>query len=246
MRAAWGTYLFPVNGAEVTSQMSVAEATDYGLPLRYLVAYTIKVWLDGDGAAALSLAEVRLRSALMTHNQDFVLYSDSGSATSSAVYARQSANGTRVVSISAPEAQGGEYVNRRTIAFTVLAEYHVANAQNAVVSWSEAVSIVGNGGPRRVWRFPINGPAVRQQITPYSLVRATQSGQAVGYLRRVPKPAPLFPLYMVHEAESATFQTPKYMGPTGAPVDWPTSWSYTFERGDGPLAGVPKLPPGVI
>ena len=45
MQASWGTTTLPVNGAEVTSQYTVVEQTDYGAPLRYGATYNVTVWL---------------------------------------------------------------------------------------------------------------------------------------------------------------------------------------------------------
>jgi hypothetical protein len=245
MQAKWGKTALPVNGAEITSTMNVVEATDWVAPQRYLVAYNVVVYLVVDGQADLYAQDLSIRAALMKRNQDFVLYTDAGKASSAAILAAATASGTRVVAISTPEAQGAEFVTRRTIAFTVTGEYHVADAARAVVSWRETLTVSGNGGPSRRWRFPVNAPAIRQVVTPNSLVRASQRGQAVGYLARPAKPAPLFPAYLVNESDSGTIDTPQYMG-NSTYVNWPVSWSYEFERGDGPLVGVPGLPPGVI
>lgn len=250
MQAYWGRTALPVNGAEVTSQMRVSQATDGGLPLRYEVTYAVLVELLGSGQADLSNQERALRAALLVPNQDFVLKTDAGAASSAAILAAQTASGTRVTAISAPEAQGAEFVAQRTLAFQVVAEYHVAGADRAVVAWEEAVQIVGTGGPRRVWRQPLVGPGIRQQVSTHSLVRATQSGRAVGYRARPSAPLPLFPVYEVFEQRAVSRQSPRDLsGGFGGPasyVDYGIAWSYTFERGDGPLVGVPNLPPGVI
>jgi hypothetical protein len=236
----------PVNGAEVTSQMQVIESTEWGAPLRYALAYNVRVWLEGDSQASLSRAELAFRAALMQRDKDFILYTDSGARSSACILVRDTASGTRVVNIGTPEAQGGEFVNRRTVTFTVVAEYHVNDAANAVVSWRESLTIIGNGKARRVWRFPINGPAIRQTIAPASLVRAIQQGQAIGYLKRPKKSRLLFPDYLVHDQVQETSESPRFMGVGFDMVDYPVSWQYVFERGDGPLVGVPNLPPGVI
>ena len=148
------------------------------------------------------------------------------------------------------QVMGAEFVNRRTIVFSVAAEYHVLNSERAVVSWQETITIQGNGGPRKGWRFPVGPPGAkgqRQVITPYSLVRATQSGRGVGYGAR-PKPAAFAfnKIYCVNELETYGFEAPELMGVGYDPVNYGVSWSYVFERGDGPLAAVPKLPPGVV
>lgn len=244
MQAWWGDTPMPVNGADVTSTLAVVDSTQAGRPLRYVVAYNVTTWLDGTGQADLSQKELAFRAALLQPKKNFILKTDAGGASSAAIYTDRTATGTRVVSISTPVAQGAEFVNRRTISFTVTAEYDVADAANAVVSWTETVSIQGTGGPRRAWRFPINAPAVRQVLTPNSLVVVTQQGQAVGYLKRPPKPAYLFPAYLVYDQPVTTIGTPTYLG--NEFVNWPIAWAYRFERGDGPLVGAPALPPGVI
>lgn len=239
----------PVNGAEVTTAMSVAQATDYGAPLRYDVNFTIRVWLDADGQTAITTRENKFRAALQKQNQNFILYTDDNKPSSASIMVDQTANGTRVTSVSNPEAQGAEFVNRRTVVFVVNAQYHVADTERAVVSWQETLTIVGNGGPRRSWRFPVGPPpakGIRQIITPYSLVRAVQAGRGVGYAARPNAPAMLFPAYRVNESETYGFDAPQLMGVGYDPVNFGISWSYTFERGDGPLVGFPRLPPGVI
>lgn len=249
MQAYWGTTALPVNGAEVTSQMRVAQAAEGGQPLRYEVTYSVTAWLDGSGQADLSNKERAMRAALLTPNRDFVLKTDAGTASSAAIYAAQTAGGTRVVSIAAPEAQGAEFVSQRTLAFQVVAEYHVSGAERAVVAWEESVQIVGTGGPRRVWRMPLAGPGVRQQVSTHSTVRATQSGRAVGYRGRPDAARPLFPLYEALEQRIIARSSPRNLGGFSGSdeyVDYGIAWSYAFERGDGPLVGLPGLPPGVL
>jgi hypothetical protein len=182
----------------------------------------------------------------MRGDQDFALFTDSGKISSAAILVKDTASGTRVVNVSTPEAQGGEFVNRRTMDFTVVGEYHVRGAENALLSWTETLIIVGNGKARRVWRFPINAPAIRQTIAPNSLVRAVQQGSAVGYLKRPKKPKPLFPNYLVNEAVQEVITAPRYMNADFDTIGHAVQWSYTFERGDGPLVGLPTLPPGII
>lgn len=244
MQVFYGRASVPVNAAEVTSQLSVTEANSWGVPLRYLVAYNVNATLYGSGQADLSAQELAFRAALLVPGQDFVLKHDDGTNSAAAIISNKTATGTRVVGISTPEAMGGEFVTRRTISFTVTAEFHVTDAANALVSWQEVVSIQGSGAPRTVWRYPINAPAFRQIVSPSSPVRATQSGSAVGYLKRPQKPLPLWPNYLVAEGVADTIATPERFGKTF--VNWPVQWSYTFERGNGPLVGVPLLPPGVI
>lgn len=244
MQAWYGKASAPVNGAEVTSNLTVTAANSWGVPLRYMVAYNVLCYLTGSGQADLSKKELAFRAALLKPNQDFILRTDAGGVSSAAILNDQTASGTRVVSISTPESKGAEFVNRRTIAFTVTAEYHVKDTARAVVSWTETVSITGTGGPRRSWRFPINAKAIRQVVTPFSLVRAVQQGQAIGYLARPFAPRLLWPAYEVFDARQLSYGSAERFGDTF--INFPVSWAYQYERGDGPLVGVPLLPPGVL
>lgn len=241
MQLYWGGYGFPVNACEVTSTTRT-EFSAFGRPLRYRVAYDVVAVVDGSGQDDLTSVEIALRTALATPYQDLVLRTDTGRVSSASILNRSSVTGCRVV--AGPdfrEAQGAEFVTRRTASFTVEAEYLIPGTANAVVNFTETVSIQGNGGPDRFWRFPLNAVPIRQQLTPYSLVRATQSGMAVGHTKRPTRPDPIWPQFVVNPADNKSFDQPESKGQ--AYLNWPIHWSYTFEVGGLPLVGFPNLPP---
>jgi hypothetical protein len=242
MQLFWGRYPLSVNGCEVTNRTE-AVLSDFGQPVRYKTAYDVLAYIDGSGQAALSAAELKFRANLAVPYQDFKFYCDDGSLSSMSLASAATMTGLKVTNISFEEAQGGEFVNRRTAKFTVEGEYLIISARFAVISFQESLSIVGNGGPRRRWRFPMNAAAIRQVVSRGSLVRATQSGKMVGHTTRPVRPRPIFPLYVVNEADTSGFESAKQIG--RALIDWPVSWTYTFERGDGPLIGFPNQAPGV-
>lgn len=244
MQAWWGSFAFGVNAAEVTNDTQ-ATISPQGLPLRYTSTYFVKAVIDGTSQSDLSNKEAALRIALARPKQDFILRTDSGAASSAAIISQATMSGTRVRGIKFEEAQGGEFVNRRTVRFVIDAEYLIANAANAIVSWTETVRITGTGGPRMVWRYPINAAGVLQEVSPFSPVMATQSGQAIGHTRRPNAPAPLWP-WPILKNESVTLgsNAPEFLGQ--AYINFGIDWSYSFERGDGPLFGVAGLPPGVV
>jgi hypothetical protein len=241
MRLWYGSYAFPTNAVEVTSS-SRTEFSSFGRPVRYVVTYDCSGVVDGEGQAELTRAEDALRAALLTPYQDLMLKTDSGGNSSAGMISKNSLSGVRLV--SGPdfrEAQGAEFVTRRTFSFSMQAEYMIRGAENAVISWTETVSITGNGGPRRNWRFPLNTTPIRQEVTKYSLVRATQSGSAVGHTKRPTRPLPIWPLLMVNEADTKSYEDPESKGQ--AYINWPVRWSYQFEVGGQQLAGFPNLPP---
>lgn len=240
MRLWWGNYAFPTNAAEVTSRTGT-EFNYSGFPLRYVITVAVKVTLDGDGQEDLSDAEDEMRAALAVPYQNLILKTDSGNQSSARLITSSSITGVRLKSgPNFGEAQGAEFVNRRTCEFEMEAEYMIRGAENAVVSWRETVSIVGNGGPRRTWRFPLNANPIRQQVTKNSLVRATQSGEAIGHTRTPRRPLPIWPKFVVNESDGGTVDTPEPKG--RAYLNYPVKWSYSFESGY-PLVGLPSLPP---
>jgi hypothetical protein len=241
MQLFWGQYRFPINGASTTSK---AEATfsASGRPLRYIIKVGVLAYLDGDGPADLSFQENALRAALAIPYQDLILKLDTGQASSTQLLNATSVSGVRVV--SGPDftndAKDSEYVTQRTARFEVAAEYLIRGTENALVSFTESVTVTGNGGPDRNWRFPINGPPIRQVVTPYSLITASQSGTAVGHTTRPVPPPPLWPDYLVNPRHSHTKSTPEPHG--RAWLNWPVKWSYSFES-DVPLVAMANLPP---
>ncbi|AWM38129.1 hypothetical protein GobsT_37780 [Gemmata obscuriglobus] len=242
MRAAWGNYLFPVNGCEVTSRTRLI-TSDTGRPIRYVTRVSVAGWLEADGQAALAVAEASLRAALLTNYLDFRFLTDAGAVTPLSLLNSQSISGVRVV--DGPNftgTDGAEYATVRRFEFEVEAEFLIANAANAVLAYQETVSITGDGGPRYVLRVPINARVlVRQKVSERTPVRAVQTGRAVGHVKYPPVPPPLWPrpIYQGDQG-NVVRDSPRRLG-LGL-VEFGVSWSYPFES-DGPLVGVPGLPP---
>ena len=241
MQLIWGQYLFPINGASTTSHAEAVFSSS-GRPLRYIIKVGVTAYLEGDGPIELSIQENLLRAALAIPYQDLTLMIDNGLASSTQLLNATSVSGVRVV--SGPdfnnEAKDGEYVTQRTARFEVAGEYLIPGAVNVLVSFTESVSVNGTGGPDRSWRLPINGPPIRQVITPFTLITATQSGAAVGHTSRPEPPPPLWPDFLVYPRVNRTETTPEPHG--RAWLNWPIKWSYTFEANQ-PLAALPNLPP---
>jgi hypothetical protein len=238
-----GTFFFPANAAEVTTRTAVVRAST-GRPVRYKVSFHVKAYIEGSGQADLSLKENLLRQALLIPYQDIALLQDSGAASSSSVASASTITG--VVVTDGPhfsEAQGAEYVNRRTCEFTAECEIPIVNADAAVVSFQESLTYFGTAGPVTRWRPAVNAGPVEQVVSPASTIRIVQAGQATGH--RVWPTAPLprwpFPVEQV-EKRRITRDSPRRIGPGLGMVEWPISWQYEFEW-DRPLVAFPNLPP---
>lgn len=242
MQLWWGSYALPVNGADVTSQVSASAFSAAGNPIRYAAAFSVVAWLDGDGQADLATKEAALRAALSIPHQNLLWKLDSGDVAPTSLPEGLTLTGNRVVSGPSfqNEARDGEYVTQRTARFEVTAEYGVTGSAGAITRWSETVTIVGNGGPDRRWRFPVNARPIRTVVTPYSLVTATQSGEAFGHTLRPTPPAALWPAFYVNNRSSVAPIAPTPLG--RGHVNYGVRWNYVFEA-DRPLVGVPNLAP---
>ena len=244
MQLVYGNLAFPVNGCEVTSRTSIERAST-GRPLRYKVALDVKAYIEGSGQADLTAKENLVRLALAQPYGNLKLLQDSGADSSSALVSNNSISG--VVIVDGPhfaEAQGAEFVNRRTATFTGEAEFLIANADAAVVQFQEEVSIIGTGGPLTTWRLAVNARPVQQVVYPFSTVKIVQVGTAVGHRIRPSAPAPFwaYPIEKV-DRRRITTGSARRIGPGILGLIEPSvSWQYEYEW-DRPLIALPNLPP---
>lgn len=242
MQVTWGTYAFNSNGCDITSRTRLI-TSESGRPIRYLTRCSVAGWLEADGQAAISTAEAALRAALRINYVDLKFLTDSGAATATSLINSQTYSGVRVVDGPNFEGrEGAEYATVRQFTFDVEAEYLIADAANAVLSFTETVSISGDGGPRTILRTPINTPVlVRQIVSQKTPVRATQSGRAVGHTRYPSAALPIWPRpIFLGDQSTVTRENPRQLG-LGY-VEYPIAWNYAFES-DTPLVGAPGRPP---
>jgi hypothetical protein len=242
MRVLWGSYAFAANSCELASRSRVV-LSDSGRPVRYVTRVNVSGWLEADGQAALSTLEASLRNALATPYQDLKFLTDDGRVTATSLLNASSLSGVRVVDGPTFDGtSGAEYATLRQFRFEAEAEYLVRSASAAVLSFQESVSVTGDGGPRLRLRVPVNASIIIPQVvTPRSVVRAVQSGQAVGHLGYPAAPPPLWPrpIYQGDQSDVQR-QSPRRLGL--AFVEYGIAWRYAFES-DGPLVGAPNLPP---
>jgi hypothetical protein len=241
MQAKWGSrFSFLENGCDIASRTRLVEYD--GRPARYITRVSVSGWLEGDSQSDLASQEDALREALLGDRQDFKFLTDAGGVTPVSLLNSESISGVRVVDgPNFPGDTGAEYATVRRFDFEVEAEFVIRGTENRVLAFTESVSIVGTGGPVRRFRVPINSPIlVRQQISPRSVIRATQRGQALGHTRWPAVPRPNWPLYELVDQRVIDAQGPRRAG--RGFVEFPVSWSYSFES-DRPFVGFPNLPP---
>jgi hypothetical protein len=242
MQLKWGTkYTFPVNGVDLASRTQYVEYD--GRPARYVTRVRVAGWLEADTQSDLSNLEATLRTALKYDRQDLKFLSDANATMAASLINSDSISGVRVVDgPNFPGDTGAEYATVRRFDFEVQAEFLVPGTEKAILAWNETISVIGTGGPVKRFRVPINANfLVRQVISPRSIVRATQRGQAIGHTAPPVPPPPRWPDYeLVDQRQAADRSTPKRLG--RGFVEYPVSWGYVFEA-DVPLVALPSLPP---
>jgi hypothetical protein len=242
-----GQALFNSGAAAVTADTAVIRA-ESGRPLRLRTRLHVHAYLEyannTGGQAALTSAENSLRSQLQGAYGDLVLKQDSGAYSGLALVNSNSISG--VVIDSGPtftEAEGSEYVNRRTVEFTGVAEYVIANTKTAIVSWKESLVFTGTGGPVTRWRPSVNTKPIQQQIYPFSTYKLVQTGRAVGHRAYPVQPTPFF-AYPIEQVDRRRVinEAPTRIGKAQSSlVNYPITWEYYYESAS-PLVAVPNLP----
>jgi len=258
MYVMYGDYRFPDNSCKVTTRSNVIE-NGSGVPYALDVSASVTCLFISTATneatiqSELSAQDLAARSALSVPGRNFGLYHDDGTLSSTRIINTPNMlKATRVTGVDAPAGDGPEYASVRTLFFTVEASYLI----NAAVlvgpggspvtpgtgpngelldSWKETLTFQGNGGPRKLYQEVIDGPAIEQQVLPYTIVRATQSGTAVGILRPPPYPPPIFP-NPISESFSQAQESPERT--SQGHVKFPISWSYSFQSAT-PLVGTP-------
>lgn len=177
-----------------------------------------------------------LENAYALDGFDAGLYHDDGSPTPHFLDSSSSLGGVRVAEIEFDKDNGdGQYATGRSYRITLQADF--PNPFVTLQQWNETLRIVGTGGPRFVHLETMRGTPQRQLVNQRTIVRATQSGTAVG-LRTYPlPPPPIFPAAELADKREFSRGSPRNFH--GAFIDWPIQWTYQFESA-GPLNGTPN------
>lgn len=239
MQVRYGSTLLPANSTDVTTVIRPTIGR-YGNPLTYIHTVSLAGSVDGDTQAGCAASEAVIRAAFSRPYQDFALLLDSGAVSATKLLNAGSISGVRCMSLSFPNTYGGaEYATLRSFTATLEAEYLAGVDQ--LIDYTETVTIVGNGGPRRVMRESLNTEPVEQIVTPRTPVRATQTGRAVGLLG-YPDPAdPLWPLLLQNPDVAVTRETPK--PGVNSNLEFTISWNYQYLSATRLIGGNPALPP---
>ena len=188
---------------------------------------------------AITTALAALANAYAVDGLNAGLYEDDGRQTGYFLNSGLSLGGVKVISPpSLPDGAGASYVTHLRYSITLQADF--ADPVGNLEFYQEQLSYMGDAGPIRQWVTPISGPPQRQTIQQRSTQRITQSGTAIGYLRRPNPGNPFWPQLEHRERRRVVAISPEVNG--RAETSWGISWSYEFESasnlsGVGPRSG---------
>lgn len=241
MFLAYGDYRHPLGQpAIVISRRTLFSAAN--TPLAVVERWEINGLLQAGSPAEMSQKITALEAAYAYGGGDLVLYLPNGTTASShCLINAETLGGVRVARPpSYPQGHGAEYATIRTFSVALEAELPVLPLDTALVSYRETLEFKG-GGPRFGHLEPLIGLPIKQLLKRNTIFRATQRGEAVGWVAYPTPPLALWPAALV-EAGTLHMASPRRRGAGEALAytDFPISWSYQFEAAL-PLSGAPNV-----
>lgn len=146
-------------------------------------------------------------------------------------------SGVQVVARSWPSGDGDEFATCRKFAITLQAEY--LDVYSEIVSFSETLQHIGNGGPQWIWVLNSSVNPVQQVLSRKTIQKVYQQGYAVG-LSGYPfgaVPGPLLPQYEHEDVRIVDVGSPRFAGQKY--TEWPVHWRYFMET-PNPISGIPN------
>ncbi len=197
--------------------------------------YVVRGELLASTQATIKTKIAALENAYSIDGRDFGLYHDDGTVSGHFLDSSQAIGGTRVVSLTYPEGEGAEYATTRT--YQIELEGDVLH-DGGLELFEETVDIRGDGGPRTVLIETLSGPPVLQQTNARTIVRATQSGMAIGRAGLVSPPTPLWPR-PIYKPEQSSMSRRSPQRFNNEFLNYTVRWNYVFES-PVPLSGRPN------
>ena len=221
---SYGNYIHAANEVEHAFRQ-VALLDQRGNRRGFRTRLELKGILQGTSQADLDAKAILLQNAYAQNGNDAILFQDDGTTqTHVRIISGETLTGVRVVQPPSFQGKSGaEFATIREYTIVLEADFF---GDSDILSFEETVTIQGTGGPRFAYLETLKTRPVRQVVNDFTLVRMTQSGSAVGYLKYPFAPAPLWP--SLEDLGQRTFirRAPKQQGRKF--TDYAVSWTYKF------------------
>ncbi|MGC1274799.1 MAG: hypothetical protein WBC44_13920, partial [Planctomycetaceae bacterium] len=191
MQLTYGNYTHDVG--EVTLAVTRSPVTaQNGASVGYTERWDIQGEIIEDDAAALAVKVEALRNAYGVSNRDAIFADSASGAIIHALRVSQTTNGVQAIPPSFPWQDGRAlYATGLRYSITLQAEF-ATTLQSGLTAWTETLAFSG-GGPAYVWRQPLRGYPIKQQVATTTPYRLQQSGRAIGRYAYPTPPGPLYP-----------------------------------------------------
>jgi hypothetical protein len=192
--------------------------------------------------AAIDARVAAIRAAYAVEGGSAVLYTSAGASTQFQLPSLGSISGTRIVEGPTFFTQDGKahYATGLPFALTLEADYFTKESFG-LLFYTETISRVGSGGPRRVVIEVDNGLPVEQLVSTNTPIVVIQSGEAVNFAGSYPPPnSPIFAQYLDEpDGNHVAYTAPRLNGETY--TEWTTRWDYRFTLPSNTTIPYPRL-----
>lgn len=230
---------YPHDPGEVELSISQSEVTsEAGYAVGYVERWDVTGEIITDDHSVMAARIAALRAAYSVQGRDATFYAPDGVTVLHRLRSVNTVAGVKVIPPSFPyEANRGLYATAIKYALTITGEFTTV-LKSSLVAWQETLTFSG-GGPRYVFRQPLRGKPIKQQVAESTVYRLNQSGRAVGRYAYPTAPPPLYPEHLVENAPASP--TGPEFKDDGQLLNWSIAWNYVMESVD-PLEGMPTLP----
>lgn len=232
MQVKYGGYAFNADDV-VISHTKRSMRAETGFRTGVVDMWTLQFRLRGDTQTELTTEVNRLYAAFAVDGKDIVLLQNDGSNSAFITNSSATTSGVRVKDIDFPILANGQYAY--FIDGTVTLEAETVTNPDASLSYSDTLTISGNGGPKIVLLETARGLPISQTTRQRTVVRGLQSGtaRAVGAVPR--RPIIMFPNLLINESVQEGITS----AVEGGKIVYTLNWSYPYQSNNY-FSGVPQ------
>lgn len=213
---------------------------DNNLVVGYKYAVSLEGMIFGSDVTELASKEATIRAAYLKTTGNFAVLQNDGSTEvpSFKIDGSKTIGGIRATRIEFPIRDPAELTTYLRYEIDLEADIGGVGLvggpggnQSVILSWSETVSIRGNGGARTVIRETRNGVPIKQIVSQRTPIFASQRGVAVGLYRYPTPPQPIWPQHRTNPDDEVERSSADTVGGTGVQQqrrEFRIAWNYQY------------------
>jgi hypothetical protein len=226
MIVTYGSFPFLDNEAMVSFWGQQLQIDSRGRARMRKQRVAIEGEIIADGAAAIDARVAAIQDAFSLGGQSMSLLIPPSTATHISLDNTTSLSGVRVMQVSFPQQDGMAHYATGLPFFIVLEADYLLSPGDELTSYTETITYIGNGGPRKVVVELIEGPPAIQYTTEQTPITVIQSGEAVGILSQPNVNPPILPNNLLDVPDGIQYSAGTPRMDNGIYVDFPIRWEY--------------------